>query len=118
MIEELDKQRDEILAQIAEIEDQANAAREAAAFAPSSASRSCPSCGATVAAEYKFCPTCGTRASVQSAPTPFAPQQPAAGGRVCPDCGAVSEADNMFCMGCGAMLPELLIAQPVEEPKA
>jgi class 3 adenylate cyclase/tetratricopeptide (TPR) repeat protein len=47
----------------------------------------CATCGATVSADARFCPTCGS-----------------ALGRTCPTCGEPVAADARFCSSCGAAL--------------
>jgi RNA polymerase subunit RPABC4/transcription elongation factor Spt4 len=98
------------------------------------ASRKCEQCGATVAADEQFCPTCGsfldpleptpTRSrenviSVNSdgnyeefelsSPPPESERSRSSGGvgeATCPSCGAVNPANNRHCQECGARLSQ------------
>jgi curli biogenesis system outer membrane secretion channel CsgG/RNA polymerase subunit RPABC4/transcription elongation factor Spt4 len=56
--------------------------------------RSCPKCGAPVAAEARFCPQCGSKLG------------PPAGEATCPECGAKLPAGAKFCPQCGAKVGE------------
>ncbi len=49
----------------------------------------CPNCSAYVAAEDRFCKTCGSDLKKK-------------GGKTCPDCGAALEDDGFYCPKCGA----------------
>lgn len=55
--------------------------------APTQASITCPSCGATNKAGAKFCSSCGSKLEVEK-PT-------------CPSCGAQLDGDEAFCPFCG-----------------
>ena len=55
--------------------------------APSSVVHHCTGCGATLAAEAKFCSECGTKVEVK---------------KCCPKCG--SPANGKFCAECGTPL--------------
>ncbi|MDO4290957.1 MAG: zinc ribbon domain-containing protein [Eggerthellaceae bacterium] len=67
-VADADARREDIERQIAEVEEQSAAARVAATGA-----RPCPRCGATVAAEHKFCAACGAEV-----PPIVAPAEPVA----------------------------------------
>ena len=58
---------------------------------PQSPARSCPSCGAEVAATARFCGRCG--ASLKAKPEAH-----------CPSCGAPVSPDAKFCGNCGAKI--------------
>ena len=51
----------------------------------------CPSCGAMVGKNAKFCPECGKAMAKK-------------GGAFCPECGAKVKSDSKFCPECGAKL--------------
>jgi uncharacterized RDD family membrane protein YckC len=53
----------------------------------------CPRCGATVAADTKFCGVCGARLGERSP-----------GGGSCPTCGAYVAPGVKFCLNCGGPL--------------
>lgn len=142
-IEEIDKQLKELNAQIVDLEEESAAARAEAAridAARAEAARAqvaqvaarimpsaqaeiasqaepaawpCPTCGASVAAEYRFCTSCGSSLPEAVPETPFSPAAPVA-GRACPTCGASAGDDDMFCLECGSKLPEMLLAEPVQ----
>lgn len=56
------------------------------------ASSTCPSCGAEVRSEWKFCKGCGTAVKAEAK----------VATRTCPSCGAEVGAKWKFCKGCGA----------------
>lgn len=56
--------------------------------APAAATKSCPNCNATIPANARFCPECGTNLS----------------GVPCPDCGTVNQPGAKFCSNCGKSL--------------
>jgi membrane protease subunit (stomatin/prohibitin family) len=68
----------------------AGALRESqqAPAAPQTATRTCPNCNASIPADSKFCPSCGTNL----------------GGATCKECGAVNQAGAKFCSTCGKPL--------------
>jgi len=59
----------------------------AAKSAATSAESACPSCGASLAAEDRFCGRCGLRIEY-----------------ACPTCGAAVDAEDVFCGKCGSRL--------------
>lgn len=88
----------------------ANNANGAANVASSSATTTCPSCGATINAKAKFCPECGAMNGVKCAKcghivvskgAKFCPECGATLGSVCPKCGANLKPSNKFCPECG-----------------
>jgi membrane protease subunit (stomatin/prohibitin family) len=50
--------------------------------------RACPNCQATIAADSKFCPECGTNLSQKA----------------CPECGTANDPGSKFCTNCGTKL--------------
>lgn len=73
----------------------------------------CPSCGATIRGNLKFCTTCGYSldAPVQSnapvadtPPTPKSIEKPVAADNKCPSCGAEIRSNLKFCTTCGYSL--------------
>ena len=81
----------------------------------------CPSCGAEVIGEHRFCAKCG--ANLKAAPTtsPHTPQE-----RRCPSCGSILQTNSAFCPDCGANLsgskpataptPQTATARPASSP--
>ena len=61
-------------------------ADEKESSSPSGATKTCPKCGAAVAASAKFCPECGEKLPTK---------------KFCPECGAELSADAKFCPECG-----------------
>jgi RNA polymerase subunit RPABC4/transcription elongation factor Spt4 len=55
----------------------------------------CAGCGAVFKPDAKFCPSCGTQAEAQAAPT---------SNKFCPGCGQPVNIDAKFCNGCGTAL--------------
>ncbi len=98
-------------------------AKEAAAE-----NKTCPSCGASVAANKKFCPKCGAKMSEEqktaeepAAVSAFEETAPIAekaafGGKTCSVCGARVAANKKFCPECGAKMAEE--QKTAEEPTA
>jgi membrane protease subunit (stomatin/prohibitin family) len=68
----------------------AGALRESqqAPAAPQTATSACPNCNATIPADSKFCPNCGTNLA----------------GVTCKECGATNPAGAKFCSTCGKPL--------------
>jgi membrane protease subunit (stomatin/prohibitin family) len=56
--------------------------------APAAATKTCPNCNATIPADAKFCPSCGTNL----------------GAVVCKECGAQNQPGAKFCSTCGKTL--------------
>lgn len=85
-VEEADALRESIEGQIADVEAQSAAARAQAA-----GSRPCPNCGATVAAEHRFCASCGTPVPPLASEAPVA--EAASASTREPTCEACAEVD-------------------------
>lgn len=68
----------------------------------------CPSCGADIAKNQKFCDKCGAKIEEIIIPEKVEPvseptiNQPAE--KTCPECGTPAEANQLFCQQCGAKL--------------
>lgn len=106
-IEAIDRQRESLEQQLAEIE----AASQAAQMA--SVRYTCPRCGASVYAQDSFCSGCGLSiAEVKSLILNASPQPIQSTGMVCPGCGAPINEDDVFCMNCGK---DLRISETPEE---
>ena len=56
--------------------------------APQVATMQCPNCNATIPANSKFCPECGTNLA----------------GKTCPECGTANAPNAKFCTNCGTKL--------------
>ncbi len=93
-IEDIDKQRANIEAEIAQIEAAAAEQQEAAT------TYKCPKCGSGVAATDLFCSGCGTPISDVKA-SAAQPESEAASGSKCTSCGAPLNEGDVFCMACG-----------------
>ena len=93
-IEDIDKQRADIEAEIARIEAAAVAQQEATTMFR------CPNCGSEVAASDLFCSGCGKPISEVKASSPQ-PEPEAASGLKCISCGAPLNEGDVFCMACG-----------------
>ncbi|MGC9359513.1 MAG: zinc ribbon domain-containing protein, partial [Anaerolineae bacterium] len=63
--------------------------------------RTCPACGATVAAESRFCSICGA-SRPELAHTTDRPASTQETSLRCPECGAPVHPGQAFCMRCGA----------------
>lgn len=50
----------------------------------------CPKCNKSLGEETKFCPDCGSKASIKYS--------------FCPKCRKGTEGEEKFCMGCGSKL--------------
>jgi Zn-dependent protease with chaperone function/RNA polymerase subunit RPABC4/transcription elongation factor Spt4 len=101
--------------------------RIAAALAGGTAAGpACPSCGAQVGGDWKFCRSCGAGLLQVAAPSEGVAEEPASAASAaepaCPACGARVEGDWKFCRSCGATLLKLQVATPpgggAEEPAA
>lgn len=97
-IEDVDKQRSEIEAQIAQIEAEAAAQQEA------STTYACPKCGSQVLATDMFCSGCGMPIEEVKAAAGAVDGRESSDGPQCPKCGAVLDEDDVFCMSCGAKI--------------
>lgn len=85
-------------------------------YAQAPAAKTCPRCGMTNQADFRFCFKCGSAlpssassmaaggGQKQNAPTPSAIW--------CPDCGHRSQPGNNFCVNCGSNLRARLAGQP------
>jgi len=71
----------------------AQPATPAAGGAAAPATITCPNCQATIPADSKFCPNCGTRL-----------QQTQVATVTCPKCGTENAAGSKFCTNCGTAL--------------
>ena len=92
-IAEIDYQRSNIDAQLAEIERMAAVARNNAM------TYRCPGCGTSLSATDMFCKGCGKPiAEVKAA---YASSASYIGTRLCPHCGSAMNEGDLFCMGCG-----------------
>ena len=97
-----DKERADLLAQIAHIDEETAAEQSAAR------SFICGVCGTRVSEADMFCSGCGTPSAQAKAAAQATQTSPAgaAGGPTCPSCGAAITANDMFCMSCGAKLTQ------------
>ena len=77
--------------------------------------RRCPSCGAVVSKEARFCSACGKRLP-EDAPVPEEPGP--ANVEYCPDCGAQRNGSDRFCAVCGKSFEPAADAPeaPADEP--
>lgn len=121
-IADIDEKRIQIDAEIAEIEAEIAAQREA------SMTFKCPSCGTDVSSADMFCSGCGI--SIAEAKAAYAAAE-AEKAPMCPECGAILSENDNFCMVCGAkqerveevvaevVADEAIVAEVVgEEPAA
>lgn len=93
----IDSQREQIEAEIAELEAEAEAAQIAARI------YTCPRCGMRVSETHSFCSGCGLSiAEVRAAACADAAAGVAGTGVTCAACGAPMAQDDLFCMTCGA----------------
>lgn len=92
-IADIDVKRIQIDAEIAEIEAEIAAQREA------SMTFKCPSCGTDVSSADMFCSGCGI--SIAEAKAAYAAAE-AEKAPTCPMCGATLSENDNFCMVCGA----------------
>ena len=98
-IEDIDRQRAELQAEIAEIDNEKNAQKEA------NRKYVCPQCGTTVTASMQFCSGCGKPVSeIIEAASPDVDPAAVEAGTACPQCGQPIEKGDMFCGSCGAKL--------------
>ncbi len=81
---------------------------ESPAPAEKSDGKTCPICGAIVAANKKFCPNCGAKMPEEKRDEEAAPvtKEAAGGNRICQTCGASVAANKKFCPNCGSKMPE------------
>ena len=101
-IENNDAQRDELLAQIAQLES------EAIAAANTGRGLVCPVCGKTIAFEDAFCMGCGTPVAQIKAQL-----------HLCPNCGSQLGEGDAFCMSCGTPVAQAVpAASPAPRPVA
>lgn len=98
-IEDIDRQRAEIQAELVQLESEKNAQKEA------NKKYTCPQCGTTVTASAQFCSGCGKPVSeiIAESASIQNPEEVAA-GTACPECGQPIEKGDMFCGSCGAKL--------------
>lgn len=71
---------------------------------------SCPSCGAEVIGEHRFCPQCGVNlkeAAEEKKKTTTAQQE-----RRCPQCGSIVQENSRFCPDCGVTLEKDIATTP------
>lgn len=109
----IDEQRAQIEAQIAQIEQEAQAQAQAAL------TYTCPTCGGSVRQSDSFCAGCGTPvAQIIEAAQAEAAAASAAGPH-CVHCGAPISEGDVFCMSCGGKQDEPPAqAAPEEHPQA
>ena len=70
-------------------------------------SRTCPTCGREVPAQYKFCTSCGTKVDDTAAPAAEPAAKPTASPeKTCPVCGKAVPAQNKFCTSCGTKVED------------
>ena len=70
-------------------------------------SRTCPTCGREVPAQYKFCTSCGTKVDDTAAPVAEPAAKPTASPeKTCPVCGKAVPAQNKFCTSCGTKVED------------
>jgi membrane protease subunit (stomatin/prohibitin family) len=74
------------------------AGQMAQGMAQQTQTKSCPSCGAIIAASSKFCPECGAKLTAPEAP------QGSPKPKFCPECGAQLQPGVKFCPNCGKKL--------------
>lgn len=67
------------------------------------AGSTCPTCGAHLADDARFCSKCGTPIPEQATPVEVAETQRAS---CCPHCGYPRTEEDLFCLNCGALLDE------------
>lgn len=76
----------------------------------------CPSCGAEVIGEHRFCPQCGV--NLKEAAEEKKKEAAVSQERRCPHCGSVVQASSVFCPDCGKTLVTgtTTTAQTVKKP--
>lgn len=74
------------------------------------ANNCCPSCGAPLPSDAKFCTTCGAKVELPP-PTPVE-----APSRICPKCGNPLASDALFCASCGAKFEDATEIPPQKKP--
>lgn len=66
----------------------------------------CPSCGADITKNQKFCDKCGAKIEEVIIPEKAEPVPETTAEQLntktCPECGTSAEADQLFCQNCGA----------------
>lgn len=96
-IADLDKEREGISQQIAQLEQESKARAEA------KQTYVCPNCKSVFSSSDVFCSGCGQKVEALLS-SMSATNSAALDGSVCASCGSAVDAEDVFCMTCGAKL--------------